>query len=924
MYLTRSALDDRGPRLGGSRESQHPRHGLSNNDPILLEVEDEANATPAITTPRSTLASHTRKIRPDSRDDASITLARGTNRESHQNSSLLTTSLSDSEEGANNGHPMNTSTADVAISAPPHATLLSELSRRRNLAEKLLGTGYPPPMYPDLPNFGGPVMIKDRNGDIPPIYIPYEMMPEDFTPPPDVQPPSHDREQEPGPEAFEMQESDLEEDSVPEEIHATGQPNAVQPENSRMFSARTTSGSGGGSPERIEIDDDLDVDEDDLNVRPAFRASQLKRKKKAPAAPSDVFPMRRVHATRKSPDSARVVAGKATDTDTGTGTGRGRGRGTEALRIDAHSRYQGKDVLSTTPVHQSIEATEPPDRPSVGTGPHLAATAALIRDDRTISASPAAIRTTASQNQKGPTSGPSDTPSFNLLTLNRQAMEAERLARLKRKREAEGDKTVADEVSNRGRVLARSDREKSKTVSLSPPPLRRARLGAGAPGTSLHQSECVAGIVNTKVTTATTAKETPASQQTRGSTTTSSNAMYFPRGKVFQTYIEGFPAANTITLPQLIGRKESLTGCLLSSFIWDFDWLLPHFSTNKTKFQLVMHAKSAAQREALLEDFRGISNVRLCFPPMDSIINCMHSKLMLLFYDATDMDMAMAMSMPSATISSTSWLAGPRCRIVVPTANLTGSDWGVGGVMENTVFLIDLPVKSDSAATTTDATPGGDETGFQMSLVAFLRAQTVPEDIIRKLEHFDFRQTAEYGFVHTIGGVHGGEQWHMTGLGGLGRRVAEMGLASSNPPEINFVTSSVGSLNDEFMDAMYTAAQGDANELTAERNRDPESSRRQLGATKASINPTRGLTEATVTDRPEWRQNFRFFFPSDDTVTASIGGPGAAETICFSDKWWQSARFPRQNMRDCISVRRGCLMHNKVGRHLERAPTHGH
>ena len=51
-------------------------------------------------------------------------------------------------------------------------------------------------------------------------------------------------------------------------------------------------------------------------------------------------------------------------------------------------------------------------------------------------------------------------------------------------------------------------------------------------------------------------------------------------------------------------------------------------------------------------------NLRLCFPPMDGQINCMHSKLMLLFHR-------------------------DYLRIVVPTANLTTFDWGENGLMEN-------------------------------------------------------------------------------------------------------------------------------------------------------------------------------------------------------------------------------------------------
>ena len=71
-----------------------------------------------------------------------------------------------------------------------------------------------------------------------------------------------------------------------------------------------------------------------------------------------------------------------------------------------------------------------------------------------------------------------------------------------------------------------------------------------------------------------------------------------------------------------------------------------------------MHAKYPSQREQIEADFNGIPNIRLYFPKMEGIVNCMHSKLMVLFYEE-------------------------RCRIVVPTANLVGFDWGVGRVMEN-------------------------------------------------------------------------------------------------------------------------------------------------------------------------------------------------------------------------------------------------
>lgn len=61
-----------------------------------------------------------------------------------------------------------------------------------------------------------------------------------------------------------------------------------------------------------------------------------------------------------------------------------------------------------------------------------------------------------------------------------------------------------------------------------------------------------------------------------------------------------------------------------------------------------------------------MKNLKLCFPPMEAQVNCMHSKLMLLFHQ-------------------------DRLRIVVPSANLVPYDWGEsGGVMENVSLCLQI------------------------------------------------------------------------------------------------------------------------------------------------------------------------------------------------------------------------------------------
>jgi hypothetical protein len=440
--------------------------------------------------------------------------------------------------------------------------------------------------------------------------------------------------------------------------------------------------------------------------------------------------------------------------------------------------------------------------------------------------------------------------SGSMMGIDRKQMEQERLARLKRKR---GDEAI------------------------SPPPLRRTK--------SPPVSQAV-GPSTTRSSAATTTSTSNYNKPT----------LEFPNGKILRTWVSSHPdSQRSITFPQLIDAPN-LQSALMSSFIFDFDWLFPHFRTNQTKFLLVLHAHDALHRSQLRQDFAEIPNVRLCFPSTEGIVNCMHSKLMLLFYEG-------------------------RCRVVVPTANLMKFDWGEqGGVMENMVFVIDLPVRDGTEKK---------EYQFERSLVQFLNAQGVPVEVVQKLEGFDFSATEKnkIGLVHTIGGAHTDDAvWRNTGHCGLGTAVKEMGLtpAIGEDIELDFVTSSVGSLTDEFMRSIYLAAMGDDG-MTELEIRQGKASKPKGGmdsffkgqqrkdSQDDEPEPDKSTSVISRKQAESWRSSFRFFFPSHATVASSIGGTDSAGTICFQRRWWENtAKFPQKNMRDCISVRKGVLMHNKL------------
>ena len=106
----------------------------------------------------------------------------------------------------------------------------------------------------------------------------------------------------------------------------------------------------------------------------------------------------------------------------------------------------------------------------------------------------------------------------------------------------------------------------------------------------------------------------------------------------------------------------------------------------------VVQAKGDRIKQDYLDDFKHIRNVRLCFPSMEGQITCMHSKLMLLAHPGY-------------------------LRVVVPTANLVPYDWGETGVMENSVFLVDLPRLPKGQTTELE-----DMTFFGRELIHFLQA----------------------------------------------------------------------------------------------------------------------------------------------------------------------------------------------------------
>ena len=177
------------------------------------------------------------------------------------------------------------------------------------------------------------------------------------------------------------------------------------------------------------------------------------------------------------------------------------------------------------------------------------------------------------------------------------------------------------------------------------------------------------------------------------------------------------------------------------------------------------------------------------------------------------------------------------------------------------------------------------------------------QSIIDSMYNFDFTATKDFGFVHNIGGAHSGPSSQHSGYPGLGRAVKELGLATDKILHIDFVASSIGSLNDDFLATLYLAAQGDDGFTEYNWRNPPVVSRKK----KVDSSMDDSLRENL---RSHSQRNFQVYYPTHDTVKRSTAR--SAGTICFQSKWYNSPTFPRQILRDCKSVRPGMLMHNKV------------
>lgn len=222
------------------------------------------------------------------------------------------------------------------------------------------------------------------------------------------------------------------------------------------------------------------------------------------------------------------------------------------------------------------------------------------------------------------------------------------------------------------------------------------------------------------------AQKTKPSQSSRAALPQNATLQY-PKGAIKRTFAKGYPRTDDVTIEEVL-QAGSLNIAVISSFMWDAEWLNKKLNPITVKQIWIMNAKGqdVQQRWRREMDEAGYpKTLRIHFPPMDGVQH-MHSKLMLLF-------------------------GKDKLRVVVPTANMIPFDWGEvkndwqPGVMENTVFILDLPRRRDGSV--------GDKSelsNFGQNLVCFLEKQQLDQKVIQGVLKFDFSETTHLAFVHAM------------------------------------------------------------------------------------------------------------------------------------------------------------------------------
>ncbi|GES80151.1 putative tyrosyl-DNA phosphodiesterase [Rhizophagus clarus] len=319
------------------------------------------------------------------------------------------------------------------------------------------------------------------------------------------------------------------------------------------------------------------------------------------------------------------------------------------------------------------------------------------------------------------------------------------------------------------------------------------------------------------------------------------------------TYVPGYGNEdNYVKIDDLI-QKSSLKLAFLSSMIVDFVWLFTKLPNNR---QIILAKDWDENSES--QGLSGIPNTNYLIvhaPKAESKFGCFHAKLMLLIFD--------------------NWM-----RVVISSGNLISQDWEL---CENVVFVQDFPSRDKSKEY--NGLPEFAQTINDMLVTMGLKTHIIP-----RLPEYDYSK-AKAVLIPSIPGIYKGmDNIKKFGHGRICKAVRELCGEREEVVQLEVQSSSIGSLNKQFLNEFYRSARG----------LDPISAQSRPRPKKGEVVPLPPIN---------------IVYPSKKVVDESkYNNPAKvsiASTICLSEQAYNKDTFPKEILRNCISKRNGLLMHSK-------------
>ncbi|KAJ2255291.1 hypothetical protein GGI13_001692 [Coemansia sp. RSA 455] len=326
----------------------------------------------------------------------------------------------------------------------------------------------------------------------------------------------------------------------------------------------------------------------------------------------------------------------------------------------------------------------------------------------------------------------------------------------------------------------------------------------------------------------------------------------FPDGVVRLTRMIGEKEnlAEAVTLADIV-QRDKLRKALLSTYVLDLNWLLPHFDSS-TKLVIVKSYNPNVEQRGIYQSESG--QVTLVNPEFGKQgYPIMHSKLMLLFYD-------------------------DYVRFVASSANLFDIDWTL---LQNIVFIQDLPYTPTVSA----ATEFGD------TLAGSLRDISVPEAVVQQLRYVDFSRVKIH-IVTSVPSAAGRSKFHADSYGL--NRLSVVARAIRDPElddrELYDTTlycygSSMGRLTSSYLRNFYASA---------------------LGSTPAIIQRDGGLSPTDIEGK------VKVGFHTLAQGQKNVNGPLPQQCIKFQTEFYSNPEFPKRALHKIESKVANTLVHAKV------------